>query len=536
MIKKGKLELTWVGKYEEKKIEPRILIEDKSKSYGDPDTENMLIHGDNLIALKALEQDFEGKIKCIYIDPPYNTGSAFEHYNDGLEHSEWLNMMKPRLELLRNLLRDDGFFCCHIDDSEGHYLKVLLDEIFGRDNYLTTLYIRVRYPDKILKADMDFHKEIEQIHVYRKKYGAKPNLVEKDVGYDKYCYYIEEIGVGEKIVLGGKQVEVFKKNEYRIKKQEGSEYGLKEIWASGTILDGNSSGRFFRDFLAGRYLEDGYGVLYKVYGIGDDRFDYRYFTGPKRKGATKGKYYQGVPLAKLNNGDMKKTSPINGFYDMAGNFGNCRQEGGVDFRSGKKPEALIEMILKYFSNEGDFVLDSFLGSGSTIAVAHKLRRKWIGIELGNQCYTHCIPRMRRVIDGEQTGISKNVNWSGGGGFRFFELAESLLVKNPKLPIYSINPNYTFEMMAEAICKIEGFKYNPNGKFHGQSSEKRFIHVTKEFVNSKYVFSLLTELDTTQSLLICCTKMQSDIVLPENVEIKKIPNDLLEKCTFESEVR
>lgn len=149
MQKKGKLELTWVGKYdEEKPVEPRILREDPEKSYGDPDSENMLIHGDNLIALQALQQDFAGKIKCIYIDPPYNTGSAFEYYDDDVEHSIWLSLMRKRLLLLHSLLSDDGFLCCHIDDSESHYLKVVLDEIFGRSNYLTTMYIRVRYPDK----------------------------------------------------------------------------------------------------------------------------------------------------------------------------------------------------------------------------------------------------------------------------------------------------------------------------------------------------------------------------------------------------
>lgn len=534
MLKQGKLELTWVGKYEEKKIEPRILIEDKSKSYGDPNTENMLIRGDNLIALKALEQDYAGKIKCIYIDPPYNTGSAFEYYEDGLEHSEWLCMMKSRLEMLHKLLSQEGFLCCHIDDSEGHYLKVMLDEIFGRNNYVTTLYIRVRYPDKTLKSDMNYHKEIEQIHVYRKEYGAKPNLDEEVVGYDKFCYFVEEKEKGEIIELGGKKVEIFSKGQYKITKKEGSEYGLKEIWASGTILDGNSSGRFFRDYLTGRYSDDGYGVLYKVYGIGDDRYDFRYFTGPNKVGATKGKYYQGVPVEKLEKSDIKRTKPINGFYDLAGNFGNCRLEGGVEFRSGKKPEVLIEMILKYFSKVGDFVLDSFLGSGTTAAVAHKMGRKYIGIELGEHCYTHCIPRLKAVVDGEQGGISKDINWQGGGGFKFYELAEPLLVKNPKLPIYSINPSYTFDMMAEAICKIEGFKYKPIGNFHGKSSENRFIHVTNEFVNSKYVFSIVNELEERQSLLIYCTKMQSNINLPDNVEIKKIPKDLLNKCSFESE--
>lgn len=536
MQKKGKLELTWVGKYDEEKLEPRILVEDKTKSYGNPTTENMLIHGDNLIALKALEQDFTGKIKCIYIDPPYNTGNAFEHYEDGLEHSIWLGMMKPRLEILKNLLSDDGFLCCQIDDSESAYLKVLLDEVFGRGNYLTTFYIRVRYSNKTLKSDMDFHKEIEQVHIYRKRYGASPNLPVEDGDFEKFCFQIQELGKGEEIELGGKQVVKFSTNEYKIIKSEGNENGLKEIWASGTILDGNSSGRFFRDYLTGRYESDGYGVMYKVYGIGDDKLDYRYFTGPKKQGATKGKYYQGVPLEKLTSGNLERKMPINNFYDLAADFGNCRLEGNADFRSGKKPEALLKIILKYFSNEGDWILDSFSGSGTTISVAHKMNRKYIGVELRNQCYELCLPRLKSIVDGtDKSGISTEVNWQGGGGFKFYELAEPLLVKNKILPIYQLNSNYTFAMVAEAICKIEGFKYNPSGEFHGYSSENRFIHVTMEFVNSKYIMSLMKSLGENQSLLIYCTKMQSDMNIPDNVEVKKIPKDLLEKCNFESEV-
>lgn len=537
MEKKGKLELTWVGKYEEEKLEPRILIEDKSKSYGVPDTENMLIHGDNLLALKALERDFAGKIKCVYIDPPYNTGSAFEYYDDNIEHSIWLGMMRERLLLINSLLNDEGFLCCHIDDSEGAYLKVLLDEIFGRQNYLTTIYIRVRYPEKTLKQDMAFHKEIEQIHVYKKSSVAQPILDKVSSGFEKFIYRIETDEVPTRTIeLGGKRVDIFNKGSYKIFEEEGSEYGLKEIWASGTILDGNSSGRFFRDYLTGRYKEDGLGVLYKVYGIGDDRYDFRFFTGPNRVGATKGKYYQGVPIDKLNQEDMTKQLPINGFYDYAANFGNCRHEGGAEFRGGKKPEILLKMIYSHFSQPGDWVLDSFLGSGSSIAVAHKMNRKWVGIELGDHAYSLCKNRIDSVIDGEQTGVSKEVNWQGGGGYKFYELAEPLLVKNQSLPIYQINPSYTWDMVCEAICKIEGFTYEPAGEFQGHSSENRFIHITEEFVNTKYVMSVMKSLGEKQSLLIYCMKNQADMMLPENVEVKKIPKDLLDKCNFESEVQ
>ena len=185
----NKLELTWYGKENEPKIEPRLLIENKelSNTDNDPDTENMLIHGDNLLALKALENKYAGKVKCIYIDPPYNTGSAFEHYDDNLEHSQWLSLMKPRLEILKNLLSDDGFFCCHIDDSEGAYLKVLLDEIFGRNNYLNTFYIQVRYANKTLAEDSDYQKIIEQCHVYSKQKNlAKLNRPKAEYDISKF--------------------------------------------------------------------------------------------------------------------------------------------------------------------------------------------------------------------------------------------------------------------------------------------------------------------------------------------------------------
>ncbi len=532
---KQKLELTWIGKDKEINLEPRILVEVPEKSYGDKDTENMLIHGDNLLALKALEQDYAGKIKCIYIDPPYNTGNAFEYYDDNVEHSKWLSLMKSRLECLRTLLANNGFFCCQIDDSEGPYLKVLLDEIFGRSNYLTTFFVQVRYSDKTLKQDMDFHKQIEQIHIYRKEYGAKPNLNIKERNFEKFNYYIKENNKGKEIELGGKKVVIFQNGDYEIVKGDGSEDGLKEIWASGTILDGNSSGRFFRDYLDGRVEKDGLGVLYKVYGIGDDKFPYRYFTGPKKLGATKGKYYQGVPLEQLENDDFVQTTPIENFYDLAGSFGNCRLEGGVDFRSGKKPELLLQIILKHFSNEGDFVLDSFLGSASTVATAHKMGRKWIGIELGDHCYTHCEPRLQKVVDGtDQGGISKSVNWQGGGGYKFYELAPSLLKKD-EFDNWVIEPKYDAEMLAEAMAKHEGYKFSPdenNVYKQGFSTEKDFIFTTTQFLSHELLNQIHNKLEDGESLLICATHFEEGVGSAySNITIKKIPQMLLDRCEF-----
>ncbi|CAM5196286.1 site-specific DNA-methyltransferase [Alishewanella longhuensis] len=540
-MSKTKLELTWIGKDKRPKLEPRILLEDLKLSYHvnqkvseDDIFDNKLIFGDNLLALKALEQDYTNKVKCIYIDPPYNTGNAFEHYDDAVEHSIWLSLMRDRLIILRKLLRDDGFICCHIDDSEGHYLKVLMDEVFGRSNYLSTIYVQVRYADKTLKQDMSFHKQIEQVHVYRKDWGAKPNLNTKEKSFDKFNFYIEEKGAGREITLGGKRVVIFNKGDYEITKGEGSEDGLKEIWATGSILDGNSSGRFFRDYFNGRVEEDGLGVLYKVYGIGDDKFDYRYFTGPQRAGATKGKYFQGVPIKQLEDEDLVQTSPIENFYDLAGSFGNCRHEGGVDFRSGKKPEKLIEIILKHFSNPGDLVLDSFGGSGSTGAVAHKMGRRWIMVELGEHCHTHIIPRLQKVIDGEdQGGISKTVNWKGGGGFRYYKLAPSL-IEYDRFGQPVINKEFNAEMLAEAVCKLEGFNYAPSDIVwwqHGYSTETDFIYVTTQNLSIEQLEQISEEVGSDKTLLVICGAFRCTADRFANLTIKKLPKALLKHCEW-----
>lgn len=537
---KQKLELTWIGKENRPKLEPRILLEDPEKSYhakqrvSDKDIfDNRLIFGDNLLALKALEQEFAGKVKCVYIDPPYNTGNAFEHYDDGIEHSLWLSLMRDRLVHIRRLLTPDGFFCCHIDDSEGAYLKVLCDEVFGRTNYLTTLFIQVRYPAKTLKQDMDFHKEIEQIHVYRKEYGAKPNLPSKNSSFEKFTYYIHETGDGSETTLGGKKTVIFPKGSYRIVEGDGTENGLKEIWATGTILDGNSSGRFFRDYLAGRVETDGLGVLYKVYGIGDDKFDYRYFTGPNRAGATKGKYFQGVPMSQIEEAGGSSTSPIENFYNLAGSFGNCRHEGGVEFRSGKKPEALLEIVLKHFSNPNDLVLDSFAGSGTTGAVAHKMGRRWIMVELGEHCQTHIIPRLKKVIDCEDKGgITEAVDWKGGGGFRYYRLASSLLTED-SFGNLVISKEYNPAMLAQAMCKLMGFVYEPGEQYwqQGHSTENDFIYVTTQTMTRDHLASLSEDVGKKRTLLVCCAAFRGKADAFQNLTLKKIPLAVLQKCEW-----
>lgn len=540
MQKKGKLELTWVGKYDEKEIEPRILVEDKSKSYGDPDSENMLIHGDNLIALKALEQDYAGKIKCIYIDPPFNTGAAFEHYDDGVEHSIWLDLMRRRFQILYTLLSQNGCIFVNLDDSEAAYCKVLLDEVFGRNNYLNEIIVATNKSfgfkstsDGIFKQAnhvLFYAKDKEQFVInaeklyIEKQYDTAYNLVFENTDKDEGEWTWRNIKEVVANVLGFTDA---REATSKLKKEFDVEVAQFAI---------NNAGKVFQlaSVTGGALLKRKETIEYsktqkeKIVRHPNDDMDYM-FIGGRRV----------IPYSDrlmMIDGQMVPGELITDIWDDIP-IEALAKEGGVDFPKGKKPEKLIQRCIELTSQEGDFVLDSFAGSGTTAAVAHKMNRKWITIELGEQAYTHCKVRLDAVVNGEQSGISKAVNWQGGGGYKFYELAPSLLVPNPKLPtIKQINPEYTFEMMCEAICKLEGFKYKPDGKFQGKSSEQRFIHITKEFVNGEYINSLLSNLGKGQSLLVYGMKIQSGLRLPDNIIVKKIPKDLLDKCTFESEVK
>ena len=271
--------------------------------------------------------------------------------------------MKKRLQLAKKLLSDTGVIFISIDDNEQAQLKLLCDDIFGQENFLTTLYIQVRYPGKTLVEDMDYQKLIELVFVYGKTHASKLNKEEVNYSFEKFIWEIKIIGKPKnKIKLDSKNVEIYDKKDYKIIKTKPSNKNLKEIWATGKILDGNSSGRFFRDYLIPRQNDDDLCTLYKVSGIGDDVYDYRYFTGPRRKGANKGKYYQGVPKNKLNSPELnKKNLPVNTFVNFQDSFGNCRHEGNIDFRSGKKPIAFIQHLLKLgmIPTKNNIVLDFF---------------------------------------------------------------------------------------------------------------------------------------------------------------------------------
>ena len=534
MTNTGKLELTWVNKYDDVKIEPRIIIEDKTKSYGDSENDNKLIHGDNLIALQALQQDYAGKIKCIYIDPPYNTGSRINSqgdeigYDDGLEHSIWLNMMYKRLILLHQLLSDDGKIFIQIDDNEQAYLKIVCDEIFGRQNYITTICLRMSTASGVKTAHREktIIKEKEMILVYCKNKDLcrfYPQYVPVKEWDSEFQYYLEKNNSSDP-----DDWEVLKLKDVLETNGLSLDINDETTWS---FIDTHSDCIWRRAFIRNQYKELSQNNPQKIFYINENNKEHYYYRGREMFFLSTKKH-----LCFTEEGYVESISNLLGDFWVDINTGKLFSEGGIEFRNGKKPEFLIARILQMSTNPGDYVLDAFLGSGSTAAVAHKMRRKWIGIELADHCYSHCIKRINNVIDGDTTGISNAVNWQGGGGYHFFELAPSLLVKHDKLPVYQINPEYSFEMICEAICKLEGFIYRPEGLFHGKSTENRFIHISDAFVNADYINKLARELNDTQSLLIYAMKVQSGLRLPENIEIRRIPNDLVSKCEFNSEVR
>ena len=500
--KNQKLELTWIGKGEEPKLEPRILIEDPKYSYGEKDTGNMLIHGDNLLALKALEQQYAGKIKCIYIDPPYNTGNAFEHYDDGVEHSIWLNLMSHRLKILRNLMSKDGSIWISIDDDESHYLKVLCDEVFGRNNFVSNVIWEKKYsPQNDAKWLSDSH---DHILVYAKnKEVWRPGLLPRSEEMNKRYKNPDNDPRG-----------LWKPADFSVKTYStANDYPIE--LPSGRVVNPPES----RCWVTSKER------LQEL--IEDNRIWF-------------GKTGNNVPslkkfLSEVKQGSVSKTIWLR---TEVGDNQDAKKETKV-FNSTvvfstPKPERLIERILNLSSNENDIILDSFLGSGTTAAVAHKMGRKWIGVELGEHAKTHCYPRMKKVVDGEQGGISKKVNWKGDGGFRFYTLAPSLLNKD-KFGHFVISDKYNATMLAAAMAKQEGFTYQPHETIYwkqGQSSEKDFIYTTTQFVTVEMLDKIHDEMKEDESLLITCKSYHAECENRfTNITIKKIPQMLLGKCEF-----
>ena len=521
-----KLELTWIGKDQRPRLEPRILLEDPARSYHakqrvtDKDIfDNRLIKGDNLLALKALEAEFAGQVKCVFIDPPYNTGSAFTHYDDGLEHSIWLGLMRDRLEIIRRLLAEDGSLWITIDDNEAHYLKVLCDEVFGRANFVANV-------------------------VWQKKFSPQANSVWLSDSHDH-------------VVVYAKNKQVWRPNLLPRTTDADSRYSNPDNdprgpWTSGdftiSLTGGQRGAQFAKTGVSenifeittpsGRKLMPTNG---RCWGASPKRFqellaDNRIWFGESGNNVPRIKRF----LSEVQEGIVCMTVWLR---TEVGDNQDAKREvskfNADDIFSTPKPEKLIQRVLELATNPGDLVLDSFAGSGTTGAVAHKMGRRWIMVELGEHCHTHIVPRLQKVIDGQDPGgVTQATGWQGGGGFRYYELAPTLLATD-RWGNLVINPAYDAAMLSAAMCKLEGFAYAPSETLwwqHGHSSERDFIYVTTQTLSAEQLDALAEEVGTERSLLVCCgayrgvTAAQAAQRWPQ-LTIKKIPKMVKDRCEW-----
>ena len=536
----GKLELTWVGKDEAIRVEPRLLIEDAARSNiaKDPETSNMLIHGDNLLALKALEHSFAGKVKCIYIDPPFNTGARIDAdgkeigYDDGVEHSIWLNLMAERLRVIHNLLRDDGALFIHLDDNEVDYCRVLTDEIFGRENFMNRITVDSRSPSAFSTVNPGVFKAAEYILFYAKR---RSDLVENqlrtermpDPAYDKYILNIdEEYEIWEFIPIaeayekfgssGNSKPQLMIKNYNKFIVENAH-----RIFRFTSISDTGAGQAVVALKNQSKECPD------KIFRLERKSLDDLYILNGQQISF----YEKNIAVIDGKKCASKILTDI--WSDIA--WEGIAKEGSVKFKKGKKPERLIKRCLELVTSPGDLVLDSFLGSGTTAAVAHKMKRKYIGIEMADHCYSHCKPRLDRIIDGsDKGGISKIVDWQGGGGYRFFELAPTLIEKDSfDEPV--IHEAYDANMLAAAVALHEGFRYQPDASlFWKQSvgSDRSFLFVTTRHVTSAYLDAIRDTMADGEYLLIACTSFEEGLSRAyKNISIKKIPQMLLSRCEF-----
>ncbi len=541
MTNKTRLELTWIGKEKRPRLEPRILLEDLSLSYhadrrvSESDVfDNRLIFGDNLLALKALEQEFTGEVKCIYIDPPFNTGQAFEHYDDAMENSGWLSLMRDRLVLLRRLLRPDGSFYVHIDDTQLGYIIVLLDEIFGRANRVSVISFK--------QGSATGHKSINPgcvtttnfVLVYAKdKAAVRLNRVytarDRDKRYAQFIVNRDDPYQAWHFVTLSKALAA----ELGMAERDAKRLPDYEERLDAFVLENPASvSRLARpDFDA--VSEAARGLIQRsrenpgeVFLLTRDGYSDMYFRGGERV-----LFYS--DKLKLIDGRWVAGEPLTTLWDdLLSN--NLHNEGGVAFPKGKKPEALVKRIFEMATEPGDLVLDSFAGSGTTGAVAHKMKRRWIQIELGEHALTHIVPRLRAVVDGTDTGgITAGMKWKGGGGFRFFRLAPSLLEKD-SYGNWIVSKQYNPAMLAEAVCKHEGFTYSPSDTLfwqQGQSSERDFIYVTTQTLSREQLAQLSEDVGQDRSLLVCCAAYRARADEFPNLTIKKIPHAVLNRCEW-----
>ncbi|CCN20302.1 site-specific DNA-methyltransferase [Bordetella bronchiseptica] len=525
-MSKQKLELTWIGKEKRPKLEPRILLEDPEKSYHakrrvteNDIFDNRLIFGDNLLALKALEYEFTGRVRCIYIDPPYNTGSAFAQYEDGLEHSIWLGLIRERLTLLRNLLSKDGSCWIQLDDNEAQYCKVLADEIFGRDNFIANV-------------------------VWNKSYAVRSNAQFFSSAHEHILVYAKD--------RAHLRLNQFGRSAKQTERYSNPDNDPRGPWQSVTMtisLVGGARGRQYAKTGVSENIFEVKSPSGKVFLPPPNRCWSRNPSGFKKLDA-EGRIYWGTSgenaprlkmyLSEAAEGVMPTTLWADG-VEFGHNQDGIRELRALDVGDfpTPKPEKLISQVISLASDPGDIVLDSFAGSGTTGAVAHKMGRRWLMVELGEHCHTHILPRLRKVIDGEDGGgVTESVGWEGGGGFRYYSLAPSLIV-NDRWGNPVINPEYNAAQLAEALAKLEGFSYAPSEVQwwqHGHSSERDFIYVTTQNLSADQLQALSDEVGSDRSLLVCCAAFHGVTAAKANerwpnLTLKKIPKMVLARCEW-----
>ncbi|MEE4540175.1 MAG: site-specific DNA-methyltransferase [Erythrobacter sp.] len=518
MTKKTKLELTWPGKEERPKLEPRILIEDPDRSYraegpggaqGPGTFDNILIKGDNLLALKALEAEYAGKVKCVFIDPPYNTGSAFEHYDDGLEHSLWLKLLRDRLEIFKKLLSAEGTLWITIDDNEAHYLKIVCDEIFGRKNFVANIVWQKKYSKQ--NDAKWFSTSHDHILVYAKdKETWRPNEVERTEDQLKGYKNLDNDprGLWQSVVYTCSKTRAERPNLY---------YGIEHPKTGKLVFPSETRVWGYDPKRHEQHVRDG--LVW--WGLNNEK------DKPRLKSF----------LKKVGKGMVPDTLWLR---DIAGDNQDAKREA-MSFNKKNvfttpKPEKLLKRIIEIATNPDDLVIDSFAGSGTTGAVAQKMGRRWIMVEIGDHADTHIVPRLKKVIDGEdQIGISKAFDWKGGGGFRYYALAPSLLEKD-KWGNWVVAKDYNPDMLAAAMCKHLGFTYAPSedeGEWwrHGQSSETDFLYVTTQSLSRDALKLLSDEVGEGRSLMICAPAFDGSFDDFENLSCTKIPSAILSRCEW-----
>ena len=515
MKKKQKLELTWIGKENRSKLEPRILLEDPDKSHHATHRvtendifDNRLIFGDNLLALKALEAEFSGKVKCVFIDPPYNTGSAFTHYDDGVEHSIWLSLMRDRLEIIRRLLSEDGSLWITIDDNEAHYLKVLCDEVFGRRNFVANCMWQKVYSERM--DARGFSVSHDHLLVYQKTENFFPRQLPKEQNATQFGVFDESVN------------KYYRRRSLRKEGSESLRQDRPSMWYPIPAPDESEIWPVKPDGTEGRWRWKRENITAKMGQLEfikkEERWEIyvkQYLEeSPTRPPAT---FWPNEEVGHNHEAKLEvRAFNIDNVFDTP------------------KPERLLKRVLEIASLQGDLVLDSFAGSGTTGAVAHKMGRRWIMVELGEHCHTHIIPRLQKVINGEdQGGISKAVDWKGGGGFRYYRLAPSLLEKD-KWGNWVISHDYNAAMLAEAACKLEGFTYAPSDAVywqHGHSTERDFIYVTTQSLTADQLSALGDEVGSVQTLLVLCAAFRGKTDRWPNLTVKKIPKQVLNRCEW-----